>query len=120
MKKKIMIVEDERIIARDLTQLLIDEGYEIQPIEDTAENALTMIKDAKPDLVIIDIQLLGKMDGIILSEKINQIGNIPVIFVTAYTEKKVIDRAMKTKPQAYIMKPILDQDLLVAVKDALN
>lgn len=120
MKKKIMIVEDEVIIARDLKQLLQGEGYEIQSIEDSAENALEKIKLEKPDLVLIDIQLFGKMDGIKLTEQIAKIDHIPVIYVTAYTEKKVIDRAMKTKPRAYIMKPILDEDLVDAVKEALK
>lgn len=120
MKKKILIVEDQRIIASDFRQLLINEGYDVLPTVDTAESALISIENIKPDLILIDIQLLGKMDGIRLSEEIKKIGNIPVIFVTAYTEKKVVDRAMATKPFAYIMKPILDEDLIDTVKNVFQ
>ena len=115
-----MIVEDERIIAQDMQQLLVMEGYEVQAIEDSAEQTIAAIKREKPDLVLIDIHLIGKMDGIKLSEEISKIEKIPIIYVTAYTDKKVIDRAMKTKPIAYIMKPIMDENLLDAVRIALK
>jgi len=120
MKKKIIVVEDERIIAIDLMQLFQSEGYEIISIENTAESALVMINKEKPDLVVIDIMLMGKMDGISLAQEISKIGDIPIIYVTAYNEKKIMDRAMKTKPIAYIMKPILDEDLMKAVNQVLK
>lgn len=120
MKKKIIIVEDEQIIANDIKYLLIAEGYEVLSLYDSGEEALASIEKLKPDLVLVDIALNGKMNGIELSDFIHKKYNIPVIFVTAYSEKKTVDAAMKTKPSAYIMKPIFDENLLDSIRQTLK
>ncbi len=118
--KKILIVEDEQIIAADIKNLLEMEGYKVLTIQDTAENAIESIKSNKPDLVLIDIALSGKMNGIELAEKIGKSSPIPVIFVSAYTEKKTVDAALKTKPSGYVMKPISDENLMEEIRKALK
>ena len=120
MKNRILIVEDEQIIAEDLKETLKDIGFENCLIENSAEQALEIVKKQKPDLIIIDIKLTGKMDGIELAKKINKIEDIPVIYFTAYSEEKVIKKAMGTKPVAYLIKPVIVKELLDIINSALS
>ncbi|MCF7794676.1 MAG: response regulator [Candidatus Cloacimonetes bacterium] len=118
--KKILIVEDEQIIAQDIKMLLDMEGYEVISVHDRGEEALKQIKQERPDLVLVDIDLPGRMNGIELSKEIGLKMGIPVIFVTAFSEAKTVKKAMETKPAAYIMKPIFDEDLLIEIRKALK
>ena len=120
MKNRILIVEDEQIIAEDLKETLKNIGFEDCLIENSAEQALEIIKKQKPDLIIIDIKLTGEMDGIELAENINKIEDIPVIYFTAYSDEKVIEKAMATKPVAYLIKPVVEKELLDIINSVLN
>ncbi len=115
--KRILVVEDEVIIAEDLKLILKRLGYPDVSIVRSAYKAMEIIKKEKTDLVLIDIKLEEEMTGIELSEKVNEEYNIPFIFVTAFSEKEIVESAMKKRPVAYLLKPIQDNELANYIKD---
>jgi len=119
IKPKILIVEDEPIIASDIEMSLEEIGYEVVGIEEDAESALKHIENNKPDLVLLDINLDGDMDGIILAEEINLHFNIPFVFLTSNTDNLTINRVKRTKPAGFIVKPFTDKDLQSNIEIAL-
>ncbi|WP_456462020.1 LytR/AlgR family response regulator transcription factor [Lutibacter sp.] len=119
IKPKILIVEDEPIIASDIEMSLEEIGYEVVGIEEDAESALQSIKNNKPDLVLLDINLDRDMDGIILAEEINLHFNIPFVFLTSNTDNLTINRVKRTKPAGFIVKPFTDKDLQSNIEIAL-
>lgn len=116
---KITIVEDELIVSEDLRQILLDEGYEVTGCFESAEDALVHLAAEKPDLVMIDIRLKGKLSGIDLAEELRKSYQVPIIFVTANTDEGTYQLARKTKPQAFLVKPFNARTLLAAVDLAL-
>lgn len=121
MKEKIdiLIVEDEGIVARDLQRRLEKYGYSVMAIVPSGRAALIKTEKFKPDLVLMDIVLRGKMDGIETAEKIHEQFNIPVIYVSAYVDKKKIKRARITEPYGMIIKPFEDIQLQAIIDMAL-
>ena len=121
MNKKIMIlvVEDERLVARDLQATLEDMGYQIPEITDTGELAIQKIAEIKPNLVLMDIRLAGEMDGIEAAEIIKNNYHIPVIYITAHADENTLERAKLTEPYGYIVKPFDEQDLKTTIEIAL-
>ena len=118
-KPKIMIVEDETIVAAALESILKNLGYEICGAMNTAEKALESIEKEQPDLVSMDIVMKGRMDGIEAAEIIRSRWQIPVIFVTAYADEKRLQRVKPTLPFGYILKPFTERDIKVAFEMAL-
>lgn len=118
-KINILIVEDEGIVARDLQKRLEKYGYAVTAIVPSGEAALKKIEKFKSDLVLMDIVLRGKMDGIDAAEKIHNQFNIPVIYVSAYVDKKRIQRARTTEPYGIIIKPFEDIQLQAVIDMAL-
>jgi DNA-binding LytR/AlgR family response regulator len=118
--KKILIVEDETIIAQDIQYCLEDAGYQVLGIVDNADAALAQIRKEKPDLVLLDINLNKALDGVQIAALINQDFKIPFIFITAFIDKASRDRAKKTEPYAYLIKPFNDIELEIAVELALD
>ena len=118
-EKKILIVEDEHIFAEDIKLSLKDIGFDDCIIEGSAEKALEVIRKQKPSLILIDIKLMGKMDGIELAEHIKKTKKIPVIYITAYADEKTYDEAMATKPIAYFTKPLSETELLEVITKTL-
>lgn len=108
MKKKIKILlaEDEVIIAQCLKMDLEINGYEVCKFVARGEEAIETAKEEDPDIVLMDINLLGKMDGIEAAEKIIDHKNIPIIFMSGYNEPNIFERAQKLKPAAYLEKPV--------------
>ncbi len=105
MLNSAIVVEDEILIAYDIKFTLEEKNYKKIQIAETAEKALEYIKRERPELIIIDIKLPGKMNGIELANKIPAKYNCKIIYVTAYTEAPYKDLAMETNPIAYITKP---------------
>jgi len=118
-KAKILIVEDEIIIALEIKATLKRLGYEVTSIVDTGENAIKNTSVDKPDLILMDIRIKGKIDGIEAAEIIRSQFGIPVIFSTAHLNEDKIDRAKITIPFGYLPKPIHEKDLKVTVEMAL-
>jgi PAS domain S-box-containing protein len=118
-KAKILIVEDEAIIAMEIESQLQSLGYEITSIVNTGEKAIKKAEEDKPDIILMDIRVKGKMDGIDAAEIIrNQFGT-PVVFSTAYLDEERIERAKITMPFGYVLKPIQEMDLKVTIEMAL-
>lgn len=101
---KILVVEDERITAQDIKRSLEKTGYIVPAIVSTGEDAIKFSEKYKPDLVLMDIVLDGKVDGIEAAETIRTKFAIPVIYLTAYSDKNTVERAKTTNPSAFILK----------------
>ncbi len=116
---KIMVVEDESIIAEDIRMSLINNGYVVSSLVSVGEIAIEKVKEDKPDLILMDIMLAGKMDGIQTAGMIQTMFNIPVIYLTAYCDDKIIERAKITSPFGYLIKPFKDRELYIAIEMSL-
>ncbi|OGW07139.1 MAG: hypothetical protein A2889_10755 [Nitrospinae bacterium RIFCSPLOWO2_01_FULL_39_10] len=115
----ILIVEDEAIIAIDIKKSLMEMGYDVAPVAGTGEDAIHKAEEYKPDLVVMDIVMPGKIDGIEAARQIQSRFDIPVVFLTAYADKETIDRAKIAEPFGYIAKPFTDKDLYSNIEIAL-
>ena len=110
-KVKILVVEDEAIIAKDLQWRLESMGYEVPAVVATGEEAVTKAFEHTPGLILMDIMLLGEIDGIEAANRIRSQIDVPVIFLTAYADEEVLERAKITEPFGYLIKPIGDREL---------
>ena len=118
-KYSILVVEDEALIAASLVQTLISLGYTVPEPVATGEGAIRAVKTKKPDLVLMDIKLAGSMDGIEAAEKIRAIAEIPIVYLTAYTDDKRLEKARLTEPYGYIVKPSHSRELNATIEMAL-
>jgi PAS domain S-box-containing protein len=118
-KARILIVEDEAIIAMEIESQLQNLGYEITSIVDTGEKAIKKAEEDKPDLILMDIRIKGEMDGIETAEIILNKFGIPVIFSTAYADEERLNRAKLTQPFGYLLKPIQERELKVTIEMAV-
>lgn len=118
-KARFFIVEDEIVIVRGLEDALERLGYSVCGFALSGEEALTAIAEKRPDLVLVDIYLKGAMDGIQLAEQLLRSHDIPVIYLTAYSNEEVLDRAKHTSPYGYIVKPFRERQLKVDIELAL-
>lgn len=116
---RVLVVEDETIVALDLTNNLKVLGYDVVGTAATGEDAVAKAKSARPDIVLMDIMLKGEMDGIQAAEIIRSQVKIPVIFVTAYADEKTLERAKVTEPFGYLVKPFEERELHSHIEIAL-
>jgi DNA-binding LytR/AlgR family response regulator len=117
---KILIIEDEFIIAADLSDSLRKDGYVVAGVFDNGPDALMFYKSNDIDLVLCDITIKGIWDGIETVEKLTEIKQVPIIYLTALTDKVTLERAKKTYPAAYISKPFHSTNLRMAIEMAIN
>jgi len=115
---KIMVVEDEAIIATRLQQRLTQMGYDVSGVAYSGEEALEKARSLSPDLILMDIMIPGKLDGIAVAEIVKSEMDIPVIFLTAFSEEKIIERAKKAEPFGYILKPFQDLEIKASIEVA--
>jgi CheY-like chemotaxis protein len=115
----IFIVEDEAIVANDIRETLISLGYSVPGIAKSGEIALEKIRLSHPDLVLMDIHLAGEMDGVETAGKIHVLLDIPVIYLTAYADKLLLERAKITEPYGYVLKPYDERELHSVIEMAL-
>jgi diguanylate cyclase (GGDEF)-like protein/PAS domain S-box-containing protein len=118
-KARILVVEDEVVIALDIQRTLIKLGYEVPEFVTSAESALERIAASRPDLVLMDIHLSGEMDGIAAADEIRQRDRLPVVFLTAHSDEATLSRAKITEPYGYVLKPFEERELEIAVDIAL-
>jgi CheY-like chemotaxis protein len=118
-KAKIMIVEDEWVTADDIRMSLQSLGYTVTSVTSSGEEAIQNAEKDKPDLVLMDIVLEGKMDGIEAANEIRTNLNIPVVYLTAYADEKILERAKITEPFGYIVKPFITEDIRITIELAL-
>ncbi|MDO3644374.1 sigma 54-interacting transcriptional regulator [Mucilaginibacter sp. L3T2-6] len=117
-KRKILIVEDEFIIADVLQDILGRNKFEVCGIADTVDEAVQMVEKYRPELVLVDIYLKGKKTGIDLAKILTEV-NIPFIYISANSNQQVLEAAKKTNPYGFIVKPFREKDVLVAIDIAL-
>lgn len=117
---QIIIVEDERIVASDLKRRLGQLGYDVKAIVSSGEEAIIKAEMCKPDLVLMDIVLKGGMDGITAADKIHTLFNIPVVYLTAYTDRETLKRVTISEPYGYLVKPFEERELIAAIEIALE
>ena len=119
-KVLILIVEDEPIIGKDIQGLLQSLGYEVNEVITTGEEAILKAVELQPDLILMDIALSGKIDGIEAVKKIKEELDVPIIYLTAHTEENTFDRARETEPYGYLVKPVGRNDFYTAIETALH
>ena len=117
---KILVVEDDMIIAANISLQLTNLGYEVVGIESRGEAAIRHVEENQPDIVLLDINLKGTLDGVETAHAIHSLWDIPVIYVTANTDEATFNRAKKTRPEAFIHKPIKNIDLQRAIELTVN
>ncbi len=120
MSKRVLIVEDERIVAEDIAQCLEDRGYEIVGFANNGDRAITLAETHRPDLVLMDIVIQGEKDGVDTAHILKERFDISVVYLTAYSHEKVIERAKQTDPLGYVVKPFEEATLLSTVEIALH
>jgi len=116
---RILIVEDELIIAEDIRTKLVSLGYKVTGMAVSADEAEELLQTVRPDLVMLDIMLKGQRDGIDLARVIRGQFKIPFIFLTSYADKDTIERAKTVMPDGYLLKPFTDKDLFAAIEVAI-
>lgn len=117
MNKKILIVEDEFIVANDLSLILENAGYDVCGIADSVEEARELIAKYKPQLVLLDIHLKGKLTGIDLAHQLTE-ENIAFVYLSANSNQKILEEAKATQPYGFMVKPFREKDVLVSLQIA--
>jgi diguanylate cyclase (GGDEF)-like protein/PAS domain S-box-containing protein len=118
-KRRILVVEDERLVAKHIENMVRGLGYDVAGVAATGEDAVRIALDTLPDLVLMDIMLRGDMDGIAASEQIWARAAIPVVYLTAYADEATLERAKVTGPFGYLLKPFEERELYTAIEMAL-
>jgi PAS domain S-box-containing protein len=118
-KANILIVEDENIVAMDIKKSLESMGYHVCAMASSGEEAVQKAGETKPDLALMDIVLKGAMDGVEAAEQIGARFKVPIVYLTAYDDDAILQRAKITAPYAYITKPFNDRELHIAIEVAL-
>ncbi len=111
MGKSILIVEDEGILAMEMERYLLGCGYNVIGIAPSGERALQMADHEKPDLILMDIKLRGKIDGIDTAVMIKEKSNVAILFLSAHADEATIERASNVNPVGFIQKPVENGDL---------
>ncbi len=120
IKKKILIVEDEAIVAMENKMNLSLAGYQVVASVSSGEEALNKIDEATPDLILMDITLKGNLSGIETVEKLREVSDIPIVFITGNSDNKTLHLIKEITNTSYLLKPILTKDLLSEVKKMLH
>ncbi|MVM28504.1 response regulator [Spirosoma sp. HMF4905] len=117
---QILVIEDEAVLAMYVSDLLENQGYEVVGTADNGREALTLYQQNRVDLVLCDINLKGDWDGIETIQNIIRFKPVPVIYMTAQTDKETVERAKQTYPAAYLTKPVRPDNLQIAVDLAIH
>jgi PAS domain S-box-containing protein len=118
-QKKVLIVEDEGVMALSLQSILTKMGYTIIGTAITGDEAVRLAQERTPDVILMDIHIKGSMDGIQTTEKINEFSDIPVIYLTAYADDETVARALKTRSHSYLVKPVNQRELYSNIEFAI-
>lgn len=116
MSCKVLIIEDELIIAMEIQKIIQDLGYKVIGIGKSYSKSLEIVRKEFPDLILSDINLHKSRDGIETSTEICRIKKIPIIYITAYADEKIVQKAALSNPVSYILKPFKKEDIEVALK----
>lgn len=119
MNTRVLVVEDESIVARDIGNMLLGLGYDVVSIVSTAKESVLTARTARPDIVLMDILLQGERTGVEAAGQIYKQFNIPVVYLTAYADEITLQRAKKTEPFGYLLKPFEERELQTTIEIAL-
>jgi len=117
---RVLLIEDEAIIARDLSRRLLRLGYTVVGVADNGPEALTLAAETRPSLVLMDLVIQGPMDGIETAAELATHMDVPVIFLTAYSDSKTVDRAREVHPYGYLIKPFEERELYTTIEMAMH
>ncbi|MDY9925533.1 response regulator [Methanosarcina sp.] len=117
---RILIVEDEHIVAMGIKRMLKSLGYTLAGVASSGEDAINKTESTFPDLVLMDIMLKGDMNGIEAAKEIKTRFDVPVVYLTACSESKIVEHAWKAEPLGYIVKPFDEKDLQKGIDVALH
>lgn len=120
MATNIIVVEDESIVRKDIERNLIKLGYNIVGLADTGEKAIELALANKPDVILMDIMLKGKMTGIEAAAIIKEQMDVPIIFLTAYADTPTLNKAKQVEPHGYILKPFKETDVHTTIEMAIH
>jgi len=120
VERRVLIVEDERIVAMGIERMLITLGYTVAGIAFSGEEAIRKTEITFPDLVLMDVMLKGNMNGIEAAKEIKARFDAPIVYLTACSEIKIVESAWKTNPSGYIVKPFDENDLQRTMDIALR
>jgi DNA-binding NarL/FixJ family response regulator len=116
---KVLIVEDERVVAKDLKQTLESMGYDVIGMAATRDETIAICEQHLPDIVLMDIRIKGDVDGIDTATELHKLYRLRVIYLTAHADVASIDRAKRTYPHAYLLKPVKPGELQGAIEIAM-
>jgi two-component system, response regulator PdtaR len=116
---RVLIAEDEAIIAEDLRLLLRDSGYEVVGVVSSGQETIEKVAELLPDLVIMDVRLQGHLDGVETAKTIRARHEVPILYLTAFADETLVARAGITEPCSIAFKPFLEEDLLKLVRELL-
>ena len=116
---KILIVEDESLVAMDMADTLARLGYQVLPTAYSYDEAMTILEEHRPDLVVMDIDLGSGKSGIDLAQIIRERYKIPFVFITSHSDRATVGRAASTQPNGYLVKPYTSEDLFASVEVAI-
>jgi DNA-binding response OmpR family regulator len=117
---RILIVEDEALVADFIAEVLSEKGHDIVGIADNAADAYALAQTHNPDLVLMDIEIKGPKDGIQTAAELQVRGSLPIIFLTAYRDEETVSMVVDQSPAAYLVKPVTEAELTAAVAIALK
>ena len=120
MSIQVVIVEDERLVAQDITQILRDEGYIVCAIASDGETAIKKILEFSPNLVLLDIRIKGEIDGIDVAKFVQSYCDIPIVYLSAFSDTETLKRAQLTNPMGYVVKPFRSEQLMTTIRIALT
>jgi AmiR/NasT family two-component response regulator len=116
----ILIVEDERIVAKDLQQSLLEMGYDAFAIASSADDAMRCASERRPDVVLMDIRIKGERDGIEAADALRTSFGVPVVYLTAHADEATLERAKRTEPYGYLVKPVKSSELRSVVEVSVH
>ncbi len=119
-KKRILIVEDELMIAEVIKNFLLKDNHEIIDIVTTGEESVEIVNKQQPDLVLMDVMLADKMTGVEAAKIMHDRFDTPIIFLTAYADENTLEGAIDSDPYGYLVKPVREKDVRTAVKMAFH
>ncbi len=117
---RILIVEDEGIIAGHIASRLLKTGYSVAGIAESSEEALATVRDVSPDLILMDIRIKGSMDGIQTAAKVRETSDVPIIYLTAHTDQSTVNRAKMTEAFGFLTKPVHQTSLATSIEMAIH
>ncbi len=117
---KVLVVEDESIIALSIQEKLMSQGYEVPAIASTGEMAVELFNKYQPHVILMDVVLAGLMDGIEASREIRKNSNVPIVFCTAYSDEQTMERVMAVSLSDFILKPISESELDTKLQHVLS